>query len=426
MRKVVILSPYFPPSTIAGVHRPRHLIKHLPDFGWEPIVLCVDEAFHSERLDPGLAALVPKDIRIVKAPAIPAAVTRRFGIGDIGLRGYRGLSNSLSSLLRHEKIDAVLITGSPFYPFLLSKSVKQAFGIPVILDFQDPWVSAWGASRAPMTKPWAAHYLARLLEPRAVAFADFITSVSDRQNAELLARYPTFPRDRVAAIPLGGDSEDYDYLRKHPPSEREVVLPADAFNISYVGTMLPRSIPLLEAIFSAVREFVDQRTEGHSRIRLNFVGTSNQPNGFNANRVKPLAERHGIEHLVTEVSQRIPYLEALDVLANSDALMLIGSDEPHYTASKIYPALLSGRPYLGIFHEASSAYEILQRAGGGVVLGFSTEKEIASLTPAIIGGLRRLLLKRGSLGVVDRTIVKQYEAGHIAAQFASIFEKLVA
>ena len=48
LREMVLVSPYFPPSTLAGVHRARHLAKHLPAWGWKPIVLCVDEAFHEQ------------------------------------------------------------------------------------------------------------------------------------------------------------------------------------------------------------------------------------------------------------------------------------------------------------------------------------------------------------------------------------------
>ena len=72
-RRVLIVSPYFPPSTVAGVHRARHLATHLPAAGWEPTVLCVDKAYHTERLDPGLAELLPPGIDIVKVPAFSAA-----------------------------------------------------------------------------------------------------------------------------------------------------------------------------------------------------------------------------------------------------------------------------------------------------------------------------------------------------------------
>src|SRR5215813_15160954 len=84
-RRALIVSPYFPPSTLAGVHRARHLAKHLPQAGWTPIVLCVDESLHEERLDHGLARLVPANLEIVKAKGLSARWTRRGGIGDISL-----------------------------------------------------------------------------------------------------------------------------------------------------------------------------------------------------------------------------------------------------------------------------------------------------------------------------------------------------
>ena len=138
-------------------------------------------------------------------------------------------------------------------------------------------------------------------------------------------------------------------------------MPEDAINISYVGTMLPRCEPLLDIVFSAVAKLAASDQQWVRRLGFNFVGTSNQPSGFGEFKVKALAEKYGIGKFVRETPQRVPYLQALDLLANSQALILIGSDEPHYTASKIYPALLSGRPILALFHKASSAYDILRR-----------------------------------------------------------------
>ena len=174
--RVLIVSPYFPPSTVAGVHRARHLAAHLPAMGWDPTVLCVDEAYHTERLDPGLAELLPAGIDIVKVPALPAAGMRYVGIGDIGIRGFSVFIASVARDYPSERgIDVVMITGSPFYPFLLARQVKRQLRRPVVLDFQDPWVSKWGATRTPLTKAWAAHQIAKWLEPVAVKSADFIT-----------------------------------------------------------------------------------------------------------------------------------------------------------------------------------------------------------------------------------------------------------
>ena len=46
------------------------------------VVVCVDEAFHEQKLDPGLAALVPAQTEIVKVKALPTVMCRRFGLGD--------------------------------------------------------------------------------------------------------------------------------------------------------------------------------------------------------------------------------------------------------------------------------------------------------------------------------------------------------
>src|SRR5262249_15126890 len=134
-----------------------------------------------------------------------------------------------------------LITGAPFYPMLLTPEIKRRFGVPVVLDFQDPWVSAWGSARPMLSKAGLSHALATWLEPRAVRSAAFVTSVSDTQNAEMLARYPLLDARRVAGIPIGGDRDDFEALRAAPPADAEDELEPGKIHLSYVGTFLPRS-----------------------------------------------------------------------------------------------------------------------------------------------------------------------------------------
>ena len=72
-RRCLIVSPHFPPSTVAGVHRARHLAKHLPAHGWEPVVIAVDPAQHVEAQDPELRGLVPAGLRIIETGALDRA-----------------------------------------------------------------------------------------------------------------------------------------------------------------------------------------------------------------------------------------------------------------------------------------------------------------------------------------------------------------
>jgi hypothetical protein len=419
LKTALIVSPHFPPSTLAGVHRARHLARHLPAAGWRPVVITVHERYHAERLDPALAALLPADLAVEKVGALPVRLMRRFGIGDIGIRGYGWLRAALLRAIARERPAVVLFTGAPFLPMLLAGEVRRR-GVPVVLDFQDPWVSAWGARQPLHTKAGIAHRLATWLEPLAVRAASAITSVSDTQNAEMAERYPWLARERMFAIPIGGDPEDFDALRA-AGGESGVELDAGAIDFSYVGTFWPAVANSLRTVLRGLARLRVENPALAARIRLNFIGTSANPNDTGTNRVLPIAQEVGVRDLVRELPQRVPYLEALGVLARSHALLLIGSDEPHYTASKIYPALMSGRPYLSLFHRASSAHAVLASAGGGLAFSFGTAAELAALEQPLAEALRRLALAPESVGPADPAAYAAYEASAIARRFGEVF-----
>lgn len=423
-RICVLIAPYFPPSTLAGVHRARHLAKHLSTAGWKPIVLCVNEAFYEERPDPGLARLVPGTVEIIRVNAVPTAFTRSLGIGDIGLRAYWFLRRAVCQLLSTRPIDAVFITGSPYYPMLLASEIRRRYGVPVVLDFQDPWVSPWSTAQPRLSKIGLSHALAAVLEPRVLRAANFITSVSEIQNAQMAERYSWIDRRCMAAIPIGYDPEDFDAIGGHSSEQTTVTLNKSCINLSYVGTFWPAARRVTEALIGALARLKNLQPELTDRLRLHFIGTSNRPDGFEQFHIRPMAQSAGVADLVEEVPQRIPYLEALDVMRRSDGLLMIGSDEPHYTASKIYPSLMSGRPYLSIYHRASSAHEILSAAGGGVALAFSNAEELYALQDKICKALKQLAESPASIGIADSSVYADYEATRIAQRFADIFDGL--
>ncbi|MCU1625045.1 MAG: hypothetical protein JWL79_3890 [Frankiales bacterium] len=421
-RVVAIVSPQFPPSTLAGVHRARHMAKHLPDHGWRPIVVRVDERLYAERQDPALAALVPERLEQIRAGALPIGLARRFGVGDLGLRAYWQIGRALDGLVSERAPDAVFITGFPFYPMLLAPRLKRRFGVPIVLDFQDPWVSNFGAGASAWSKAGLAHRLAVALEPKALRAADYVTSVSDTQNAAMAARYPWLDAARMAAIPIGGDPEDFDALRGAADTSTQWLEPG-LLNFVYVGTFLPRAGPLVREVFKALAEIKASQPELARRLRLTFIGTSNQTDG-RANQIMPIAQQEGVAELTREIPQRLPFLDALSVLANADAILLIGSDEPHYTASKIYPALMSGRPYLSLFHRASSAHAILSAAGGGRSLAFDSAETLAALKPEIVETLVTLATSPDRYGQADPAAYAPYTARAVAGRFATIFDQL--
>ena len=103
MKKVLILYPHFPPSNLAGVHRPRLFAQHLPSLGWEPIILTVNEKYYEEQPDYNLTKLLPPGLRIEKVSAFK--ITKPRIIGDIGLRAFFQLYKRAMELIKSENID---------------------------------------------------------------------------------------------------------------------------------------------------------------------------------------------------------------------------------------------------------------------------------------------------------------------------------
>jgi len=127
LKKILILYPHFPPSNLAGVHRARLFAQHLPAFGWEPIILTVNEKYYEEIPDRNLEKLLPKDLRIEKVTALQLGKFRI--IGDIGLRAFFQLYKRAKQLILSEKIDFVYIPIPSFYCALLGRWLHHSTNI---------------------------------------------------------------------------------------------------------------------------------------------------------------------------------------------------------------------------------------------------------------------------------------------------------
>jgi hypothetical protein len=131
-----------------------------------------------------------------------------------------------------------------------------------------------------------------------------------------------------------------------------------------------------------------------------------------------------VSDLVTETPQRVLYLEALSLLARSSGLLMIGSTEPHYTASKIYPNLMAARPFISIFCATSSAHSILSVAGGGIAFAFSNEAELRELKEPLKKALLMLIDHPERFGEPDPAVYAPYTAHAVAGRFAGIFDRI--
>jgi hypothetical protein len=369
MKKCLILAPHFPPCNLAGVHRSRLFVKHLEKFGWKPIVLAVHEKHYEHKLDYDLLSLVDPELEIHKVDAFPLTKPRL--IGDLGIRSFWQLYKKAKQLIRSESIDFVYIPIPSFYIALLGRLLHGSTGVAYGIDYIDPWVHEFPGSQKRFSRHWWSTRIAKWLEPIAVKHATLITGVAEGYYQAVLERNPHLVKQAVCgAMPYGGEVDDHRAVQQ---VKRQPYLFAEKSNklrFVYAGAMLPKAYAPLERVFRVLSE----NPAWQARLEFQFIGTGSRVDDPTSYNIRPLAEQFGLwNSVVIEHPARIPYLDVLIHLEHADGVFILGSTEPHYTPSKSYQGVLSGKPILAILHNQSTAVKVLRDSNAAIVLDFAGE-----------------------------------------------------
>lgn len=422
MKKILIITPHYPPSNLAAVHRSRLFAQHLPAFGWEPIILTVHEDYYEEELDWNLHKLLPTSQRIEKVKAF--RVTKPRFIGDIGLRAFYQLRRRALELVQSEQINFVYIPIPSFYVSLIGPYLHRKTGVKYGIDYIDPWVHVFPGSEKLFSRHWVSTKLATWLEPIAVKKASLITGVAEGYYKAVIERNPQLQKTcLLGAMPYGGEVQDHERMK-------DLLLKPYLFQKNkklqflYAGAMLPKAYRPLEEIFKAIATHKEQFAEAE----FHFIGTGKSPNDANGYNIKPLAEKYGLwESVVFEYPKRIPYLDVLVHLSAVDAVFILGSTEPHYTPSKSYQAVLNGKPILAVLHKSSTAVQVLEEANAGLVLGFKGEEEIDQIASRWLTIWDHFCeyTKQFHQADVNTEVFDQYSAKAVTAHLAELLDQVV-
>jgi glycosyl transferase family 4 len=429
MKTVLVVGPDFVPSSMPPALRIRFLVRHLREFDWNPVVLSVDPRWYEHATDAENERLLPDGLEVIRTPAASPAWTRKIGIGDLGLRSLRQQWKAMRRICAGRKIDLLLLSVPPYPTMVLGRLAYRRLRIPYIVDYQDPWVTDYYLNKPKSQRPrkWRwSHAMAKILEPFALRDVAYITGVSTGTIDSVVRRYPWLEEIPTTEIPLGGEPADFEYLSRHRRANA-VFTPGDGLvHLSYVGVCIPGMNATLRALFEAVRLGRRDDPTMFGRLRLHFVGTTYAPRA--GEQVMPMARDMGLEQSVTEWPARVAYLDALQVLLDSDGVVMIGSDAPHYTASKLFPYVLAKKPLLAIFHQESSVVGIAAHTRAGQVVTFDNADGCpAKGVPAIRAWLTALLDSPGSLQpTTDWTAFEQYTTRAMSKRLAEALDHALA
>jgi hypothetical protein len=429
-KTVLIVCADFAPSSYPQALRTRFFARHLPEFGWKPLILTTEPRFYEWSVDPENEKLLPPDLEVVRTRAFPAEITRKFGIGDLGMRSLWHHWAALRRLCRQHHVDLIFIPIPPNPTMVLGRLAYACFGIPYVIDYNDPVVTDyyWKLPRSQRPPKYAMAYaLARLMEPFALKNVSQLVSVDKSYMTDVFKRYQWLGVAEAVAIPHGGEPADFDYLRQHPRKNAFFNKDDGLLHVSSVGRGGVDMIPTLRALFQAVKLGLQRAPEVFGRLRLHFVGTSYAHAAASRPEVLPTAKAEGVESLVDEHPLRVPYLDAIQVMLDSHALIVLGSESAHYTASKIFPCILANKPLLAIFHENSSVVRILHETQAGHVITFGNGCSPEEKTEEIAELLQQTLsLPRGSRPPIRWEAFEPYTARAMTSRLAQVFDKAFA
>lgn len=421
MKRCLIVSAHFTPSNLAGVMRARFLSTRLSETGWQPVVVTVAPEGYEEPNDDAARALLPDGLRVERVQAWPAEICRPLGFGDVSLRAQFALRRRVREIIRREKVDLIFCTVLPGYTSLVGAWAKRTFGIPFVLDYQDPWVTDAGAQQPRLTKAGLAHWLALQCEPRVLPQVDALTSVSDESLETLRHRRLIPPGTPIEIVPIG--AEERDHAVAATAGRSAVQKEPGVADLVYVGTLTERMLPALRTLLAAVKTLTDSGRQ----LRVHLIGTSAQPQGTDSVRAGRIIRETGTEACVRLSPGRIPYLDALRTMQDADVLLLLGSTDSHYTASKIFPCWLAQKPILGVFHAGSTVTSLATQLGGVALVTYDQFNGPETCVAETALKIEQLFLARdGAMPPRQPAAFAPYSASGVAKTFAGLFDRVLA
>ncbi len=384
MKKVLIITYYWPPSGGSGVQRWLKFVKYFRDFGIEPIILTVAPEFAAlPNIDESLEHEIPAGIEVHKTCAkSPFGFYKKIKKGTIPNSGFagEGKANLFDNLFRFirgnffipdarigwnkfaiEKareliqlhaLDTVITSSPPHSTQLIGLQLKKEFNLKWLADLRDPWTEIY-YNKLLFRTNWAKKIDYRY-EQACLQNADTLIVVSEDIKRRLGEARETI-LEKTHVIPNGFDEEDFSHERTKND--------AGIKYISYVGN-LGLQYPI-EEFLKTFSELV--KVDEQWRIR--FVGNVSDV-------LITEIQKLGLEKWV-EFTPYVEHKKAVEYMINSDLLLLIipnTENNKGILTGKLFEYIATGNPIIYIGPEDGDALEILKRNTVNIALN-SKEKE---------------------------------------------------
>lgn len=433
LKKVLIVTYYWPPSGGGGVQRWLKFVKYLKNFGWEPIVYVPANPEYPVE-DVSLLKDVPKDITILRGKIWePYGFYKKFTgkkkeakiqtaflteektkfhlLEDIAvwIRGNLFIPDArkfwvkpsvrfLSDFLNHHKIDALVTTGTPHSAHLIGLQLKKKLGITWVADFRDSWTNIDFYDALKLGR--RADRIHHKMEKTVLEQADAVTVVAPGMVQEF---GEIVNRDYVV-ITNGYDEEDTLESQAIKPDRTH-------FTLAHIGSLTKTRNA--ENLWKVLSELTVENQDFAEKLEIKNVGKIDGD-------IVGSMEKNGLTSLVKRVDY-IPHQEVIVEQKKAAVLILLSNHTPNtklMIQGKLFEYLASGRPIVCIGPPDGDTAKILQHTNCGNVFDFNETK---GLKKEILRLFNEFLVGKETAKCKD---VQQFERKNLTEKMAGVLDKV--
>jgi glycosyltransferase involved in cell wall biosynthesis len=430
MKKVLIITYYWPPSGGSGVQRWLKNVRYLRDFGWEPVVYTALDSEYPV-IDASLQSQVPEGVEVIRRPIWePYKLYKRFTGQKKEQRVVSGFLNEkkpsltrrismwirgnvfipdarkfwirpsirfLKGYLKEHPVDVIVSTGPPHSMHMIALGLKRKLGLPWVADFRDPWTNIDFYKELMLSK--RADRKHHQLEKEVVTEADRVVVVGNQMKEE----FEALSGRGVDVVTNGYDEAD---LQPQPKESRD-----KRFTLTHIGLLNQHRNH--EAFWAACAELKKEVPGFGEDVLVKLVGKAD------VSATQSIA-RHGMEGNV-EMIDYLPQAEAVKMQGRSQVLLLSINNTPNakgVITGKIFEYLASGRPILCIGPEDGDAAHIIREANAGLVAGFEDKAQLKAHIAHYYA-----LYKRDELEVQSQGVAA-FSRKALTGKFADLFRAI--
>ena len=374
MKKVLIITYYWPPAGGPGVQRWLKFVKYLPEFDIEPIVYCPENPSYPT-LDSTLSDDLSDNITILKHPIgeplrflklffktktkayanglIPTAskqsildrflifIRGNFFIPDARISWVKPSDDFLSGYISNNKIDTIITTGPPHSVHLIGMRLKAKHVLKWFSDFRDPWVDINYHHHLKLTKNAQKQHL--MLEKKVLNKADHII-VTSTQTKLLFSNKTNQP---ITVVTNGFDDASISKVKMDLN-----------FTLTHIGFLSSQRNPAI--LWDVLSELIHELTDFKEKFRLVLVGTVSA-DVINAINVSGLGS-------YLDIIETVSHFDAAKYQRKSQVLLLLEGNTKAATyiiPGKLFEYVNAQRPIIAIGPQPSDITSILKETNTG-------------------------------------------------------------